>query len=44
MSFWVQGYFVSTVGRNETVIKEYIKKQEAEEKKLEQLELFKYNQ
>ena len=44
MSFWARGYFVSTVGSDETVIKEYITKQEAAEKKLEQLELFKYNQ
>ena len=27
--FWARGYFVSTVGRNEEVIKEYIKNQEA---------------
>jgi REP element-mobilizing transposase RayT len=28
--FWARGYFVSTVGRDETVIREYIRKQEAE--------------
>ena len=27
-SFWARGYFVSTVGRDETVIREYIKNQE----------------
>ena len=26
--FWARGYFVSTVGRNEEVIREYIKNQE----------------
>jgi len=26
--FWARGYFVSTVGRDETVIREYIRKQE----------------
>jgi len=28
--FWARGYFVSTVGRDEQVIREYIKKQEEE--------------
>jgi len=41
--FWARGYFVSTVGRNESVIREYIKNQEIEDKKLDQLELFKNN-
>ena len=27
--FWARGYFVSTVGRDEAVIREYIRKQEA---------------
>ena len=26
--FWARGFFVSTVGRDETVIREYLKKQE----------------
>jgi len=26
-SFWARGYFVSTVGRNEEIVKQYIKKQ-----------------
>ena len=39
-SFWARGYFVSTVGRDETVIKEYIKNQENEDQKLEQLNLW----
>jgi putative transposase len=38
--FWARGYFVSTVGRDEEVIREYIKKQEAEDARLEQLNLW----
>ena len=41
--FWARGYFVSTVGRDETIIREYIKKQNGEDKKLEQLDFFKYS-
>ncbi len=33
--FWARGYFVSTVGRDETVIREYIRQQEAEDKRLD---------
>ena len=40
-SFWARGYYVSTVGRDEEMIKKYIQEQEAEDKRLEQLELFK---
>ena len=39
--FWARGYFVSTVGRDETVIREYIKKQETEDTRLDQLALWK---
>ena len=39
--FWAWGYFVSTVGRDEKVICEYIQHQEAEGKRLVQLEIFK---
>ena len=38
-SFWARGYFVSTVGRDEQVIREYIRNQEAEDRRLEQLSL-----
>jgi putative transposase len=38
-SFWARGYFVSTVGREETVIRSYIQQQEAEDKRLDQLNL-----
>ena len=39
--FWARGFFVSTVGRDEATIREYIRRQEAEEKRLEQLSLWK---
>jgi len=38
-SFWARGYFVSTVGRDEEVIRAYIRNQEAEDRRLEQLQL-----
>jgi putative transposase len=38
--FWARGYYVSTVGRNEATIREYIQKQEAEDQRLDQLEIF----
>ena len=38
--FWARGYFVSTVGRNEEAIREYIKNQEAQDKHLDQLNLW----
>ena len=34
-SFWARGYLVSTVGRDETVIREYIRNQEQEDKRLD---------
>ena len=37
--FWARGYFVSTVGRDETVIREYIRHQEVEDKRTDQLQL-----
>ena len=38
--FWARGYFVSTVGSDETVIREYIRKQEKEDERLDQLGLW----
>ena len=38
--FWARGYFVTTVGRDEEAVRQYIRAQEAEERRLEQLELF----
>ena len=37
--FWARGYFVSTVGRDEAVIREYIKHQEKEDMRLDQMRL-----
>ena len=39
-SFWARGYFVSTVGRDEKVIREYIKHQEQEDQRIDQLSMF----
>lgn len=39
--FWARGYYVSTVGRDEAVIRDYIKKQEQEDTRLDQLGLWK---
>ena len=38
-SFWARGYCVSTVGLDENMIRNYIKNQEAEDKKQDQLNL-----
>jgi len=38
--FWARGYFVSTVGRDEAVVGEHIKKQEQEDERLDQLGLW----
>ena len=38
-SFWARGYFVSTVGRDEAVIRAYIQNQEKEDRRLDQLQL-----
>ena len=38
--FWARGYFVSTVGRDEQVIREYIRNQEQEDARLDQLRLW----
>ena len=35
--FWARGYFVSTVGRDEAVIRDYIRRQEEEDLRLDQL-------
>jgi putative transposase len=39
MHFWARGYFVSTVGTDEAVIREYIRNQEQEDKRVDQLSL-----
>ena len=37
---WARGYFVSAVGRDEKVIRAYIRKQEADDTRLDQLALW----
>ena len=37
--FWARGYWVSTVGKNEAAVRQYIQNQEKEDRRLEQLEL-----
>ena len=37
--FWARGYFVTTVGRNEAMIREYIQNQEKEDKRQDELKL-----
>ena len=37
--FWARGYFVSTIGLDEGMIRNYIKNQEKEDKRIEQLSL-----
>jgi putative transposase len=39
-SLWARGFFVSTVGVDEETLREYIRHQEDEDKRLDQLELF----
>ena len=41
MNFWARGYFVSTVGANEDVVRAYIREQEQEDQRIEQLNLLK---
>jgi putative transposase len=38
--FWARGYFVSTVGRDEAVIRDYIRFQEEEDQRLDQMSLW----
>ena len=37
--FWARGYYVSTVGRDEMVIRDYIRQHEQEDRRQEQLRL-----
>ncbi|MBU3915163.1 IS200/IS605 family transposase, partial [bacterium] len=38
--FWARGYHVSTIGRDEEVIRRYIKEQEKEDQRIDQLTIF----
>jgi putative transposase len=40
-NFWARGYYVSTVGRDEEAIRQYIRRQEEEDERLEQQQLWK---
>ena len=37
--FWTRGYFVSTVGADERTVREYIRRQDEEDRRLDQLRL-----
>ena len=37
--FWARGYFVSTVGKDEQKIKDYIRQQQAQDARVDQLRL-----
>ena len=39
-NFWARGYCVSTIGLDDETVREYVKKQEEEDKKLDQLKMF----
>ncbi len=41
--FWARGYYVSTVGADEKVVRAYIQNQESEDKRLDELSLFDRN-
>jgi len=38
--FWARGYYVSTAGKDEEVVRRYIQQQEAEDRRIDQLKLF----
>nr|CAJ31143.1 Transposase-like [uncultured sulfate-reducing bacterium] len=38
-SFWARGYFASTVGRDDDLVRSYIREQEHEDRRLDQLDL-----
>ena len=38
--FWARGYFVSTTGKDEEIVREYIRRQSEEDKRLDQLQLW----
>lgn len=38
--FWARGYFVSTVGADEKIVRAYIQDQESDDKRLDELSLF----
>jgi putative transposase len=39
-NFWARGYYVSTAGKDEEVVRRYIRHQESEDRRVDQLKLF----
>ena len=39
-NFWARGYYVSTVGKDENAVKAYIRRQQEEDRRVDQLKLF----
>jgi putative transposase len=39
-NFWARGYYVSTAGRDEEIVRRYIREQQVEDKRVEQLKMF----
>ena len=39
-NFWARGYYVSTVGKDEKVVQAYIRRQQEEDRRVDQLKLF----
>ena len=39
-NFWARGYYVSMAGRDEDSVREYIRRQEEEDRRLDQLNMF----
>jgi putative transposase len=39
-NFWARGYFVSTVGHDEETVRQYIKNQQEEDRRIDQMKLF----
>jgi putative transposase len=39
-NFWARGYYVSTAGKDEEVVRRYIRQQESEDRRVDQLKLF----
>lgn len=42
--FWARGYYVSTAGKDDQAVRQYIREQEAEDRRLDQLQLFEHEQ
>ena len=38
--FWARGYYVSTAGKDDEVVRRYIQEQEEEDRRLDQLDMF----